>query len=51
MDGNKSVKNGDDYKIKVNKEGIIESITSEDYYNVFMGKVHDSQSCLYPSCC
>lgn len=21
------------------------------YYNVFMGKVHDSQSCLYPSCC
>ena len=30
VDGNKSVKNGDDYKIKVNKEGIIESITLED---------------------
>ena len=30
VDGNKSVKNGDDYKIKVNKSGIIESITLED---------------------
>ena len=30
VDGNKSVKNGDDYKIKVNKAGIFESITLED---------------------
>ena len=31
VEGNgKSVKNGDDYKIKVNKDGVIQSITLED---------------------
>lgn len=30
---------------------LVKKFARKCYYNVFMGKVHGSQSCLYPSCC